>query len=69
MLEETTQSKNTKSAAVKLDEQLSLTTLSLDKLNIVEMADHLNVPISKKDRQLNTEPFFLYPKDGLYGLL
>lgn len=69
MLEKTTQPRCPKSLDRKVDEKLGLPTISLDNLNIVEMADHLNVPISKTDRQLNTKPFFLYPNDGLYGLL
>lgn len=69
MLEKMTQPKQPKEIECNFNEKLVLPTISLDHLNIVEMADHLNVPISETERQLNTKPFFLYPKDGLYGLL
>lgn len=42
---------------------------SLTPLDTLALAEHLHVTLSEKDKLLHTKPTFLYPKDGLYGLL
>jgi len=69
MLEKAIQKEYPETIECEVNQKMDLPSVIFDSLNIVEMADHLNVPISEKDRQLNTKPFFIYPKDGLYGLL
>jgi len=46
-----------------------LPTVSFTALDTVALAECLQVPLSEKDRLLHAKPTFLYPRNGLYGLL
>ncbi|MNK00646.1 hypothetical protein D3C87_184350 [compost metagenome] len=69
MSENTIQNNYSEAVDVKVEGKINLHAVIPNNLNIVELADHLNVPILEKERQLYSKPFFLYPKDGLCGLL
>jgi hypothetical protein len=69
MLENTAKSNHTNRKDSSVVEQPLLPLASLEKHTTVELAAHLNVPLSETEKLLGTKPIYFYPKDGLYGLL
>lgn len=54
--------------ALPSTEVSALPIVSLTSLDSLTLAEHLQVS-PEKDRLLHTKPTFLYPKNGLSGLL
>lgn len=47
----------------------ALPATPLTSLDHIALAEHLQITLSEKDRLLNTQPIFLYPRNGISGLL
>ena len=47
----------------------ALPETSLTSLDHIALVEHLQITISEKERLLHTQPTFLYPKNGISGLL
>ncbi len=47
----------------------ALPNVLVTSLDHIALAEHLQINLSEKDRLLHTKPIFLYPKNGISGLL